>query len=399
MSQQSMDNDRKHYELYFGCIFLNFKDTRTQLAGESFRDKIEALLLKESIVSAVYREPILFDEDELGEISKFIVGDYLSDRISPSETLNVFALNMPVVFNLSYDADLMDPDFHKDDVVKIPMKATLVYDGFVYCLSIAEPKTTISNGLHYRGQAAGIHRWLQNILSKDDIWDVILLESEPSYPQLKLFLQPRIENSKDAAYLLPMKYEPSRKYSHDIFYCYDTLESNTLNDALQYLWIFGASVTYTNYYCCIILAKIIQAKQSKAMEGISHIAVDSLEFSRISFWNMLKRFKKCRQMEKSLAELYVLMPTLERLNNEYDQTVHKMHPRFSDLQNFEAFVKELVSRLQNPKADIFTNNIQDMLTHNTSEIREQINYQLIIITAILAFVAVVLSALLPAILR
>ena len=64
-----------------------------------------------------------------------------------------------------------------------------------------------------------------------------------------------------------------------------------------------------------------------------------------------------------------------------------------ETDTYKVLSSELLNRLYDQKEIVFTENMSNMIHQETSEVRAQVNYQLLLFTTVLAFIAVIGAAL------
>lgn len=86
------------------------------------------------------------------------------------------------------------------------------------------------------------------------------------------------------------------------------------------------------------------------------------------------------------------MPQIEQLSNEHESHKSLVKTDGSD-KSASAVCGMLNSNLTLGTENIFTQRIREMLQQDVSEIRAQVNYQLLFISALLTFLSIVITAI------
>ena len=158
-------------------------------------------------------------------------------------------------------------------------------------------------------------------------------------------------------------------------------------------FLFGfMSKKCVQFYRCSLLNDSLALQNEQAMERIGKITDETLDFYDVNFFNIIGRFRRSRKIGKHLAEVYTLMPNIEKTENDYKNIEDKL--KIVNGDGFgNALEKMLEGRLIKSGDIVFTRGVNEMLRQDVSEIRAQINYQILLLSAIITFIAVIVSAL------
>jgi len=385
---------REEYQIYFGCLYLEFKDKRNNnITAQDIHEKLKHLFKQQKLVTSIHTDDF---EDFPPEIEWHVIGEGMDSEFNLKAEIERFSVD-PVIVNLDYTADIMTPDFYEHDMGKYPMKATLLYDGLLYFLGIQISHK--HKDIHYYGQAAGLHRWLFDLLSQEDAWSVDYVNPSPSFDRAKLYMVD--ESMKNAPHYFAMpelhfEGTSSRIMQHFSYPAYHyggkgEVIQEDIGDAIGLLWIEVSEVC-RHFYHCQTLFNEIESQSTEAREKIRQVSTAAVHFHDINFLNIRRRFQESRKISKNLASLYVLMPAIEMLNNEYESVENKLEA-LGRYRVSLAFCEMLKLRLPRLKGSIFTQGVREMLSQDVAEIRAQVNQQLLLISAIIAVVAIVVAAI------
>lgn len=385
---------REVYQIHFGCLHLEFKDKRDNITARGIHDKLHHLFKQQKLVTSIHTDDF---EDFPPEIAWHVIGKGMDSEFNLKAEIERFSVD-PVIVNLDYTADIMEPDFYQHDMGKYPMKATLLYDGLLYFLGIQISHEDI----HYYGQAEGLHRWLFNLLSQEDTWNVGYVNPSPSFDRAKLYMvdESMINAPHDLA-MPELHFEGTsgrimQHFLYPAYRCYGgegevIQEDEDIGDAIEALWI-EVSEMCRDFYHCQTLFNEIESQNTEARDKIRQVSTAAVHFHDINFLNIQRRFEVSRKISKNLANLYVLMPAIELLNNEYEG----VKSRLEALGRYRvslAFCEMLKLRLPRLKDSIFTQGVREMLSQDVAEIRAQVNHQLLLISAIIAFLAIIVATI------
>jgi len=328
-----------------------------------------------------------------------VIGQGMDSEFNLKRQIKRFTVD-PVAVNLHYTADIMEPDFfknlYKHDMGKYPMKATLLYDGLLYLLCIQELHK--HKDFPYIGQAVGLHRWLFDLLSQEDAWSVGYVHPSPFSGGTELYMvdESMIEQP-DREVIPQLQFEGTfakviQLFSYPVYRDGGKGEDiqEDIDDAIDSLWS-EVSEMCTDFYHCQTLFNEIESQNTEARERIRQVSTAAMHFHDINFLNIRGRFNESRKIGRHLTKLYVLMAAIEKLDNEYEG----VKSRLEALKRWKCveFCEMLKLNLPRGKDNIFTQSVKEMLSQEVTEIRAQVNHQLLLISAIIAFLAVIVATI------
>lgn len=378
------------YCIFFGCLCLtgNGEVKNSQDPGRVLQDKLHKLFISEGLVTTVHKA------SESPKLSKQLIGEGISTTAPLRKPVEVFTLDTAVQMNLQYSSEVMGPMHYQRWKEKRKLKTTLLYDGFVYLFCIEKP-TGKWFSFALKEQADNIHRWLFNLLGKVEDWQVMEVAPSPCEGFVTLYLlgEPAEELSEDFPH--SPQYRTSSSLANPEFMYWpsgDEPLQESIDISLNFLEIFGMWERVKEFYLCQILFNEIESENSKAREIIGRVATETLNFYDINFLNIGARFHKSKGIAKDLACLYVLMPQIEKLGNDYGSFKGRLeasNPLFEETKIFSQMLQPLLYKRQ---VNIFTESVREMLRQDVSEIRAQINYQMLLLSAVATFLAIIITA-------
>jgi len=389
---------REAYQIYFGCLYLEFKDKRdNNITALGIHEKLNHLFKQQKLVTSI----------DISDLPMFapgiywhVIGQGMDSEFNLKREIKRFSVD-PVIVNLDYTADTMKPDFfkhlYKHDMGKYPMKATLFYDGLLYLLGIQILHK--HEDIHYLGQAVGLHRWLFNLLSQEDAWSVGSVNPSPFSAHARLYMvDESMVEQPDREVIPQLRFEGMSPFfmqnfsypAHDYGGEGEVIQED-INDAIEELWIEIGEMC-TDFYHCQTLFNEIESQNTEARKRIRQVSKAAIHFHDISFLNVRRRFKESKRISKDLAYLYVLMPAIEMLNNEYEVVKSRLEAS-GRYGGSLAFCEMLKLRLPRLKDSIFTQGVREMLSQDVAEIRTQVNHQLLLISVIIALLTVIVGVI------
>jgi len=373
---------REEYQIFFGCLYLEFKDKRNNnITAEGIHEKLNHLFKQQELVTSVHElDTYIFRAG----IEWHVIGQGMDSQFSLKREIKRFSV-WPVIVKLDYT----------HDTEKYPVKAILVYDGLLYLLGIQ----ILHKHKHLSGfrQALDLHQWLFDLLSQEDAWSVSYVGPSPWHMNATLYMvdESMIEQL-DREAIRQLRFEGMSELAQHFSYPAHgyggegEVVQEDINDAIRDLWDEVGEM-FTDFYHCETLFNEIESQTTEARERIRQVSTAAVHFHDINFLNIWRRFSESRKISRNLAKLYVLMPAIEQLDNEYVEVKSRLEA-FEGREGVK-FYKGLKRALPYRKDSIFTHSVKEMLSQDVAEIRAQVNHQLLLISAIIAFLAIVVAAI------
>lgn len=386
-SREELENRAKAvYDVSCGCVCLAEKDgNEARITGKELQERLYKLFVSEDLVTNIRKTGTDV------ELNRQILGQGISSRAPLEKRIEVFQLSEPINMDLEYSSEILGPEIYKRTGKKRYMKAKLFYDGFLYFFAI--DVTKMPEGFYYRDQVKHLQDRLLTLLAKEDTWTLMKISPSPNRGNLKLYLleEPVDAENEGERDLFDMKCETASRWGVHVSYIVGGQPLDSAADfAMDYL-LLDLRGKCKEFYYCHILSKRIESETSKAREIIGNVTSEVLNYHDIKFLKVWKRMEKCREIGKDLAYLYAIMPQIEKLENECK---HFREDVVSEKESgyVKSYSEMIGYHLPIEEEMIFTQNVREMLRQDVSEIRAQLNYQVLLISAFLTFIAVILGA-------
>jgi len=379
--KEAWDKSKAVYFMFFGClpVCLNEEAGASDISAREFQDKLHKLFRSQDLVEAVYKE------SESATIMKETVAEGISLRAPLRKGREIIRLGLPIRIELKYPIEKLEADYFNTHRIKREIKASLFYDGFVYMLAFKEEK---GGTLNFRRHADQIQKWMANLINGEKDIRVANVSRSPVFGTIRMYLLKEITEEK-FAFPTPLE-QVSKQILH---FAYDA-SGESVQEAIRtalLLLIIDVGDKLAEFYLCRILYDEIVRETNGAREVIGRVTQELLSFYDISIVNVFRRLKKSQEIGKDLALLYALMPQIEQLGNEYES--HKSQLKDDGLdETVNALCEMLNSNLSLGKETVFTQSIREMLQQDVSEIRAQVNYQLLFISALGTLLVIIIAA-------
>jgi len=371
------------YSIKPRCVSIK-PESMTSNSEESsdndLRKKIIGELIKSELVTKV------LDESSFSTIEETLITRLVGHQLRHSAKPSVFRLYKPVMAFLDYPLRAIDPDYSKEHSIQIIMKEFMLYDGFVAYFGIKQTRQTINSERH----AARLGNWLVNILSKGGNTNVQFAVISLPHIFIDLYLLntlPKGYEIFDYDEGLGLKYEGADE--NRICYSYlcdpDESEDEALKNALTQFHR-ETSERFSHYYSYLFLHHILEKENSDSVDLLQEVSNDYISFHQISSFNVLGRFSNCQNISKKLANIYTLMPNVEILNKSLEKMKEKLSQE-RKVNNADRITEVLINFIPEHTDTIFTTSVQEMLHQEVSDIRSQVNFQLLFLSAMVAFLS------------
>ena len=376
---------RSVYRVKVSCLSLIYKgkDASGEASFREYQDKLNRKLALDPLVSEV------FQGNDSKDFRRKTIAKGIGSYHNIGSRIEILGLYEPVGLDLNYNLESLDPDYCKTHAYKHQMKGLALYDGFLSYFSTEVGKES----LNYQRHNARLTKWLENILSEQGSFEIQYSSYSPPIINIQLFLLNSVpEGASFDDYAESVKYELSRGNRVYFSYLCDPDESaeEAAREALNELY-FNTRPMFTHYFSCQLLASIYDSLDEEALSVLGQASDQYLEFYDISGFNVFRRFTKCMHIGRTLANIYTLMPNIENISRYYDEE-RKLIKSETESESDNPLPDILANILVAHKEVAFTQTVNDMLRQEVSDIRSQVNYQILLISAFIAFVAVVGSA-------
>jgi hypothetical protein len=373
------------YRIYFGCTKLPTMESeeKATVVGKRISEKLGTLFVSDRLVGELHKSS---DLDTSYKIATLFTP--IGSRIPYQTKTEISYLDSPLIMRMDYSSEAVDPGYYEALKKKYRMNVILLYDGFVYLMGIKETPEPFN----YQRHAAHLQKWLLDLLNKEQSWQVKKIKSSPFIGNLSLYLLKELPDEFEGQPGWPVEVASSSRYRVVVW---TLLGEESVKESIE-TWmsvIFDVvAEKIRQFYSCQVLDEVIASQNTKALEMIGDITDASMDFYKVSFFNLWGRFRRCRDLGKQLAEIYASMPNIDRAENDYQRMTDKLKIVGED--EFERAMTEMLEvRLSRHEEVVFTRSVNEMLRQDMSEIRAQINYQILLISAIITFAAVILAAL------
>ncbi|MFH0849279.1 MAG: hypothetical protein V1857_07235 [archaeon] len=304
------------------------------------------------------------------------------------EEIQLFQLGQPLLAHLDYSSKVIDPDSPYETQ---HVKVALLYDGLVYLAAFQEAQVAFN----YRRHTAHLQQWLYGLLKKEDSWETRQVSATPFYPWIDFYILKEAPDALKGSSWHGMNLVSSPWSSGITAWTVaarDLSVEEAISREMVRLYAVCMEDVCRNYVSAHILNAQLTAENDGASVMIGHIVDETLGFYNIPFLNLPKRFQTIRSLGRELAQVFALMPNIEKLQNGYSRVVDKLNAPapFSDFD--EALVEMFKNNLQTRQETVFTRSVNEMLREDLSEIRSQLNNQVLLLSAFITFIAVVIAA-------
>ncbi|MFZ7121487.1 MAG: hypothetical protein ACOWWH_11140 [Eubacteriaceae bacterium] len=319
------------------------------------------------------------------------VSTWIHDKPTFGKELKIIQFE-PIYAFMRYHLKEIDPKNPNASIKNEDIEGILLYDGFLTLWGVKKPKFSIN----YQRHASALNKWLENILKKGNNNRVQFSTRNPFGLNIELYI---IDSSKlketDDDYNIGelIKYHSYSNGKLIVLYLSgpDEKIDEAALDALREIYNHIRSILI-NYYTIKMLAGVRDHDYNKIDTLINNAGNELVQYYNLKFINIIKRYKKTQDIGKIIADIYTLMPDFERENNK----IEKLR---SDIKNieYESYEIEIAKIIENiceiKKDSPFLISVREMLAHEISEIRSQVNTQFLLISAIIALGSLVITSL------
>jgi hypothetical protein len=266
------------------------------------------------------------------------------------------------------------------------IKVRVYYNGFAYC--IVMESSTMPKDYYHGGHIKAIHNRIKELLSGSEFW--LTIESEAYAGQIKVFVLP--ESYKDAKKRddSGIAFEYSA-VSVIALSCKENDKDNTIEAILDS--IANTAFLYVDeYYCCALTETQIKYFTEKLKTLTNDITNSVLSFYELNWINIFSRYNRSVKISRMVAQLYPLIPHIDKLLDEYNYHFEKL--KNSELimgDAMETPYREFLSSRVSKKSKSSSNIEKDMVSREVTEINSQVNYQFIFLTFLVAIIGIVAS--------
>lgn len=382
--------ERKPHEafwIYFGCHPIIPSEDLIQSAsmGKELQEQLHKIFISQDFVASVHKS------SEPKSVNKRTIAEGIVAESTIRKGVDIYWIDSPIKIELKYSSDKLDPDFYNLHKTKIDIEATLFYDGFLYIIAMK-----LGQGkFNYRRHMHHLDKWILTTLTSGKDWNILDATSSPYVGTIKAFFLKEAPESTKSETGYPIYCEDSPTQNPHLAYVRGKDESLTeaLNYTLQYMSL-GLEPKLYNYYLLQIVHSEIRKENTRAREIIGRVVNRTMNYYDINLFKLLKRFKSSREIGKDLVHLYAIMPQIEKLENEFETFRKELASEtvfFDDIN--EAITKMINNDLPERTENVFSSTVREMLQQDVSEIRAQINYQILLVSAIVTFLAVIITAI------
>ncbi len=371
--------------IYFGCLRISgdIIEKEESSCAEEMTLKLNKLLASEKLVSELYKEQYT------SQIKKYALYTPIGKRIPVVDKIETVQLDDSIQWHMKYSAEDLDKEGAEKYGFKGSVSTTMFYDGFMYVIGIDR---TIEK-FNYPRHARCLHTWLKGLLKQEKGWRVEEVRPSIFTGNILLYLlkeKPEEAGSEDMDNLNVVSARPFGISAWTSSYTDDSKKDDVKKN-MNFLGGF-MSKKCMQFYRCSLLNDSLALQNEQAMERIGKITDETLDFYDVNFFNIIGRFRRSRQIGKHLAEVYTLMPNIEKTENDYKNIEDKL--KIVNEDGFGNALEEMLEgRLIKSGDVVFTRGVNEMLRQDVSEIRAQINYQILLLSAIITFIAVIVSAM------
>lgn len=371
------------YHFKFGCLGITGRKNAGGIPPPEpgLQEALSRLFISNSLVREVNKQGYFY-------VSKLVIGEPIGARTVPEAGLEIQMLNKPIGVHMNYSLASLDPDVISEH--KIPdyeVNTILLYDGFLYLIGMKD----VGGPFNYQRHAARLHKWLHDLVTQQGDWEPIDIPRSPFLGIINLYL---LEEEEEGIWHAGIDLESSHGTVLNASYTCGIGESIddgiNLSATLLHMQIRESCIPF---YSAQKLVSMLDSANTKAAEMVANVTDEYLAFYNINFFNILRKFNKCIQLGKGLSEIYALMPNIEKLEREYQANTDELINPDSERDELEtAFANLLQGGLYKLRSSVFTRGVNEMLHQEVSDMRAHLNYQLLLLTAIIAFIAVILAA-------
>lgn len=377
---------RETYLVKISCLSLVYKgeDANRETSFQEYQDKLKGRLALEPLISEI------FQGNDSSDFRRKTIAKGIGSHHPFNSMVEILNLYNPIGLTLNYDLEAIDPEYCKNHVCEHLMKGSALYDGFLYYTGTQ----VIRGSFNYQRHNARLTKWLENILCEKGCYEIQYSSHSPPIINIHLFLLNSVpEGESFQEYAAGIKYELTLGNRLYFSYLCDPDESTgeAIREAMHELYFITREM-FTHYFSCQVLDSIYILLDEEVMNGLGEASDQYLEFYDISSINIFSRFRKCMQIGRTLANIYTLMPNIENIRRYYDEERNSIKSE-TESESDNPLPDILTNLVVAHKEIAFTQAVNEMLRQEVSDIRSQVNYQILLITAFIAFVAVVGSAL------
>ncbi|MFC1964613.1 hypothetical protein ACFLWG_01225 [Chloroflexota bacterium] len=347
---------------------------------DDLRVNIIDKLINDELVTRV------LDESSVSPVQETVIARLVSQQFQKTTKTSVFRLYKPLIAFLDYPLKAIDPDYSKMYASKMVMKEFVLYDGFVAYFGIEQTHQKINSERH----VARLANWLNDALIKGENTNPQFCVTSLPHITIELYLLdtlPKGHEIYEYDEKLGLKYEGVEE--NKIYYSYlcnpDESGDESLNNALtQFYW--ETFQRFSHYYSYLFLHQILEKENSNSIDLLQETSNDYVGFHQLSSFNVVRRFLHCQNISRKLASIYTLMPNVEILTKSLEKTKEKLSLE-ENVNNADKITEVLLSSILERTDTIFTTSVQEMLHQEVSDVRSQINFQLLFLSAIIAFLS------------
>lgn len=300
------------------------------------------------------------------------------------DQIQLFQFNEPLIAHLEYSSKVVDPDSPYENQ---KINVTLLYDGLVY-LAAFQPTKPLFNLLRH---AAHLQKWLFDLLSKETSWKTSQTSKEPFPPLIDLYILEEPPAGAKGDWIQLVSSGGGNATLWTVKQKDESVQEAIVTE-IRLLYIAWLEELCRHYASAQMLNALLISENRRAGATIGHIVDETLGFYDIPFWHIVKRFQRSRSLGKQLAQIYALMPNVEKTENDYATIVGKLSNLNPADDLGKAFTAMFSNRLPTRQQTVFTRSVNETLREDLSEIRAQLNYQVLLLSAFITFIAVIIAA-------
>lgn len=380
--RQLRECTKREFRFSFGCIGIVWKDQQNMaITGEALRSYISEALVSEGI-SLVEEDEYLFDYEIVNKIS---VGEGLGVVPRLAMPLYVSTVYVPAV-TIEFESDPICGSIDKSSNDEKKMKVRFYYDGFVYCIAV--DMSNAPKDYHHGGHMRVLHERFVKLLESSELWSIVESDQFAGHIQVHELKEGHGDNNKRDDWGLACEY--SRFSTVFLSYTKNSKLGRSVIDALDSVAGVAISPYAREYYCCILIENQIDHFTAKAKNLINDITNSVLSFYELRWVNIISRYSRSVEISKMTANLYPLIPHIEKLCAEHDYHHSQLKDEtviFGD--TFEKPYREgLSSRIKEKKVGFFSRTVEEMISREVSGISSQVNYQFLLLSVLIAVIGV-----------
>jgi hypothetical protein len=371
---------KKEFWLSLGCIGIVFKQPDKDMTLEMLRREIIDTIVKDDIV-------LVEDEDFFGDAPIFntTIGEGLGVIFNLTQPIYVSTISTPVEIEFEIDPAWGTAETKQNNK---KIKVRIYYNGFVYC--IITDMSTMPDNYRYYEHVRAIQKKFRDLITASLLWSIV--ESKESSGLIKVFVLPEEYTSDKERDDSGITFEYSRG-SVIALSCIEKDNNNHSTEDVLDSVAYTAMYPYASeYYYCLLTETEIDGHVEKEKKLRNDITNSVLSFYDLKWINIFSRYSRSVKISKMVAQLYPLIPHIEKICNEYNYHFDKLTKSelmFGDV--VEKPYQELLGSKLSKKDNLSFNVDKDMISHEVSEINSQVNYQFIFLTFLVAIIGIAAS--------